>query len=179
MRYASIRKMDVSNGAGIGVSLFVQGCPFHCKGCFNQETWDFNGGKEWTKEVEEQFLGLVGQRFVRRVSILGGEPLCDENVGAVRDLITKIKSLYPSVDIWLFTGYNLMFAHLRLGDKVYRKLSYIKTGVYRQEEACDDNIQHGLRLATRNQEVTKIAGYDRDGPFDVTIDNKTKAVIFI
>lgn len=156
MRYASIRKMDISNGSGIGVSLFVQGCPFHCKGCFNQETWDFDGGKEWTEEIENAFLNLIGQRFVKRVSILGGEPLCEENANEVARLIIKIKMLYPDVEIWVFTGYNIMIANKMLGEDAMNSISYIKTGVYRQEEKCDDNIQYGLRLATKNQAVYKI-----------------------
>ena len=80
MRYAQIRSMDISNGEGIGVSLFVQGCPYHCKGCFNKETWDFDGGKEWNIETHSAFIGLVSKPYVKRVSILGGEPLVAENV---------------------------------------------------------------------------------------------------
>ena len=60
MRYSLIREMDVSNGWGVGISLFVQGCHFHCKGCFNQDTWDFNGGKEWTPEIEKKFIVSIG-----------------------------------------------------------------------------------------------------------------------
>ena len=71
MRYAKIRKMDISNGNGIGVSLFVQGCPFHCEGCFNQETWNFSGGKLWTEKTENQFLSLIDRDYIVRVSILG------------------------------------------------------------------------------------------------------------
>lgn len=56
MRYAQIRSMDISNGEGVGVSLFVQGCPFHCKNCFNSETWDFSGGKEWTEKTKNKFM---------------------------------------------------------------------------------------------------------------------------
>ena len=56
MRYSSMRNLDISNGEGVGVSLFVQGCPFHCKNCFNSDTWDFNGGKEWTEEVKDKFM---------------------------------------------------------------------------------------------------------------------------
>lgn len=106
MRYARIRKMDVSNGEGVGISLFVQGCHFHCKGCFNQETWDFNGGKEWTPEVEEQFIQLANKPYIKRISILGGEPLADENVRDVYYLITQLKSRYPEKKIWLYTGYE-------------------------------------------------------------------------
>jgi anaerobic ribonucleoside-triphosphate reductase activating protein len=74
MRYASIREMDITNGIGIGVSLFVQGCTHHCKGCFNPETWDFNGGKEWTQDIENKFIELCKRPHIDCVSILGGEP---------------------------------------------------------------------------------------------------------
>ena len=87
MRYSQIREMDISNGEGIGVSLFVQGCHFHCKGCFNQETWDFNGGKQWTKETKNKFVELAGKPYVKRISILGGEPLADENITEVYFLL--------------------------------------------------------------------------------------------
>ena len=107
MRYAQIRKMDISNGEGIGVSLFVQGCHFHCNGCFNIETWDFNGGKEWTKEVENEFLDLIDRPYIKRVSVLGGEPLADENVDDVLKLLIEIKTNYPDKEIWLYTGYTI------------------------------------------------------------------------
>lgn len=106
MRYSSIRKMDVSNGQGIGISLFVQGCHFHCRGCFNPETWDFNGGKEWTKEVEDKFLALANYEYIQRISILGGEPLCDENIETVSALVNKIRVLYPNKKVWVYTGYT-------------------------------------------------------------------------
>lgn len=98
--------MDVSNGEGLGVSLFVQGCHFHCRGCFNPETWDFSGGKEWTNEIKNKFLELAGRSYINRISILGGEPLCDENVTDVLLLIKDLKTKYPNKNIWLYTGYN-------------------------------------------------------------------------
>lgn len=107
MRYSQIREMDISNGEGIGVSLFVQGCHFHCKGCFNQETWDFNGGKQWTKETKNKFVELAGKPYVKRISILGGEPLADENITEVYFLFQTLKNLYPQKKIWLYTGYLL------------------------------------------------------------------------
>ena len=106
MRYAKIRKMDISNGSGVGISLFVQGCHFHCKGCFNQETWNFKGGKPWTPQIEEQFIELANKPYIKRISILGGEPLADENVETVYNLIIKLKNLYPDKQIWLYTGYT-------------------------------------------------------------------------
>ena len=107
MRYAQIRNMDISNGNDIGVSLFTQGCRFHCKNCFNKETWDFNGGKEWTEEIENKFFELINRPYIKRVSILGGEPLVDDNITDVFDLITKIKDEFPNKNIWLYTGYTL------------------------------------------------------------------------
>lgn len=107
MRYAQIREMDISNGKGIGVSLFVQGCPFHCKNCFNSETWDFNGGKEWNRGLTNKFLELVGKPHITRVSFLGGEPLANENVIGIHKLINEIRFLYPDKKIWLWTGYTV------------------------------------------------------------------------
>lgn len=106
MRYAQIRSMDISNGEGIGVSLFVQGCHFHCKNCFNSETWDFTGGKPWTDSIEEKFLQLIDRPYIKRISILGGEPLADENVETIYTLINKIKTMYPTKKVWLYTGYR-------------------------------------------------------------------------
>lgn len=105
MRYSQIREMDVSNGSGVGISLFVQGCHFHCKGCFNQETWDFNGGNEWTPEIEKKFFELANRPYIKRISILGGEPLANENVSTVMELIQKLKRQYPEKKVWLYTGY--------------------------------------------------------------------------
>ena len=107
MRYASIRNMDISNGDGLGVSLFVQGCHFHCKNCFNQETWDFQGGKKWTKEKKDLFLKLIENEYVERVSILGGEPLANENVETILELVKEIRMNFPEKKIWIYTGYKI------------------------------------------------------------------------
>ena len=108
MRYAQIRSMDVSNGKGVGVALFVQGCHLRCHNCFNQSTWDFNGGKEWTNETEKTFFMLIDKPYIQRICILGGEPLTEENIDAVYDLIIKIRLIFKdSKKIWLYTGYNL------------------------------------------------------------------------
>ena len=115
MRYASIRKTDVSNGLGIGISLFVQGCHFHCYNCFNQCTWDFNGGKEWNNDIKEKFLSLLKKDHIQRVSILGGEPLADENVSDIYSLIYDIRDKYPNKKIWMFSciGYlHRLFARI-------------------------------------------------------------------
>ena len=103
MRYASIRDMDVVNGVGIARSLFVQGCTHHCYNCFNQETWDFNGGKEWTKEIEDEFIEICKRPYIDCVSILGGEPL-DQDLDML-ELLRRIKKEVGK-PIYLWTGYT-------------------------------------------------------------------------
>ena len=106
MRYAQIRSMDISNGEGVGVALFVQGCHFHCYNCFNTETWDFNGGKTWESKIENKFFELINKPFINRISILGGEPLAEENIDNILNLINKIRVLFPKKRIWLYSGYT-------------------------------------------------------------------------
>ena len=105
IRYAQIRSLDLSNGEGIGVALFVQGCHFHCKNCFNPETWDFDVGKEWTLETQNKFIELASRPYIKRISILGGEPLADENLDDVLDLVNQIRLSFPQKSIWLYTGF--------------------------------------------------------------------------
>ena len=99
--------MDISNGEGVGVALFVQGCRFACKNCFNPDTWDFNGGKEWTQETEDKLVKLASRPYIKRLSILGGEPLVDENLDGVLHLVDRFRLLFPNKFIWLYTGYTL------------------------------------------------------------------------
>ena len=108
IHYASIRNLDISNGEGVGVALFVQGCPFnpHCYNCFNPDTWDFNGGKEWTPEVEDKLIELANRPYIKRLSILGGEPLADENLDGVLHLADRFRLSFPSKSIWLYSGYQ-------------------------------------------------------------------------
>lgn len=106
MRYAQIRNMDISDGEGVGVALFVQGCHFHCKNCFNPDTWNFNGGKEWNEQKETEFLELVNRPYIKRISLLGGEPLADENLNDILKLANKIHVLFPEKSIWVYTGYT-------------------------------------------------------------------------
>lgn len=106
MRYASIRSLDISNGEGVGVSLFVQGCDRHCFNCFNSETWNFNGGKEWTEKTKNKFMELIDRPYIKRVSFLGGECLADQNLDGVLDLIKEIRISFPEKTIWLYTGFE-------------------------------------------------------------------------
>lgn len=127
MRYAQILPFEVCNGEGIGCSLFTQGCRFNCKGCFNQETWDINGGKKLTKEIDDKFFEIIDKPYIKRVSILGGEPLIEENLSYLYHLITTIKKIYPDKKIWLYTGYTfdeLMSEHIYMNDDRQLILKY-------------------------------------------------------
>ena len=91
MRYNLIRKMDISNGPGVRVSIFMQGCEFHCKNCFNPETWDFKEGKEFTEETIEKVLDLSSKDYIVGLSILGGEPMHPVNVEGTTKLAKAFK----------------------------------------------------------------------------------------
>ena len=107
MRYSSIRQLDIANGPGCRVSLFVQGCSFHCPGCFNPGTQDFEGGKEFTDESYETIMKLAKPDHISGLSILGGEPLHPQNREAVLKLAKSFKTLYPQKTVWLWTGYQI------------------------------------------------------------------------
>lgn len=104
MRYSQIRSMDVSNGKGIGVAVFTQGCPIHCFNCFNKETWDYDGGDEWTDTEEGFVIKLMSSPHIKRLSILGGEPLIDRNIEPLTKLLKHVHSKYPNKMIWLYSG---------------------------------------------------------------------------
>lgn len=106
MHYNKIRKMDISNGPGVRVSIFVQGCTFHCKNCFNPETHDFNGGKEFDNHTINTILDLCQNDSIRGLSILGGEPLHPKNIEEVTRLAKTFKETYPNKDIWVWTGFH-------------------------------------------------------------------------
>lgn len=101
MRIAQYRNFDISNGVDIGVALYVQGCHFHCEGCFNETTWSFCGGKEYTNELKSLIIKDLSKDYIKRLTILGGEPLADENFKDVLELCKNIRK-----PIWLYTGYT-------------------------------------------------------------------------
>ena len=123
MRYADILKCDCVNGLGWGVSLYTQGCEKHCLGCFNPETWDFKAGKEFTKETQQAILQLLDQPYITRFSLLGGEPLAKQNRWEVAELLYHIKTTYPHIKIWIWTGYTWeqLMEEINQSDEEYNK----------------------------------------------------------
>ena len=125
MRYNKIRKMDISNGTGVRVSLFVQGCEFHCKNCFNPETWNFEGGKEFTSETLNTLMELCDDDKIKGLSILGGEPMHPNNRETVVDIMRAFKYRFPNKDIWMWTGYTLEKLLAENDDDVKSMLIYL------------------------------------------------------
>lgn len=105
MNYALIREMDISNGPGIRVSLFVSGCGFHCPGCFNQDAQDFDYGQKYTQETEDKILSAVSKPHVSGLSILGGDPLW-QNIEGLKQLKKLCTRIPKEKSIWLWTGFT-------------------------------------------------------------------------
>ena len=104
MRYAQIRDMDISNGKGIGCSVFLQGCSMnpHCPNCFNKSTWDFNGGYEWTDKETQLLFEILRKPYITRITILGGEPL--DQAKELLPLLSQIRNWLPNLKIWIYSG---------------------------------------------------------------------------
>lgn len=106
MRYNTIRKMDISNGPGVRVSIFEQGCTFNCKNCFNPETHDFAKGKEFTDETLDRLLKLCNNDNVEGLSILGGEPMNPKNIDETTRIAKAFKEKFPEKNLWVWSGYT-------------------------------------------------------------------------
>ena len=105
MNYGEIKKYDIADGPGVRVSLFVSGCTHCCEGCFNSQTWDFNFGKPFTEETEEEILKAMSPSHISGFTLLGGEPFEPQNQKVIVELLRKIKKAYPDKNIWCYTGY--------------------------------------------------------------------------
>ena len=149
MQFAQIRKMDISNGPGIGVSLFTQGCILRCKGCHNQDLWDYEGGTPYTKETEQRILTLLDRPHISRLSILGGEPLLVYNLKELARLLAKVPK---EKDVWLYTGYTLealKVANTPNTMRVLMGVDYLVDGPFIQEQK---DITLAFR-GSRNQRI--------------------------
>ena len=127
MKYAGIIKNDFSAAPGISVSFFVQGCPHHCKGCHNPETWDFDGGKEFTYDVLNDITeSLFANGISRSLAIMGGEPLCEQNIFLTLLVVKTIKETYPDVKIYIWSGYtyDYLMSHITTNLHLKQVLDY-------------------------------------------------------
>ena len=169
MRYNKIRKMDISNGPGVRVSVFMQGCTFNCKNCFNPETHDFRGGKEFTDETINKILELCDKDYVVGLSILGGEPMHPKNIEGTTKLAKAFKERYPNKTIWAWTGF--LFDRDLKDKEVMRYIDVLVDGQYKDE-------LHDFRLkwcGSSNQRVIDVKqSLDKK---DVVLLDETKEMI--
>ncbi|MCM1226663.1 MAG: anaerobic ribonucleoside-triphosphate reductase activating protein [Clostridium sp.] len=138
MNYSAIKKTDIANGVGVRVSLFVSGCTHHCKGCFNEETWDFNAGNLFTEEISKEIIEALSPNYISGLTLIGGEPLEIRNQPEVYKLVYKVKKLYPEKNIWCYSGYTFESdildpngkAHCDITDKLISMIDILVDGEF-------------------------------------------------
>ena len=152
-RYAGLITNDFANGTGTCVSFWTQGCPHHCPSCQNPETWDFQGGKEVPTDIRGQIIkAICANGITRNFSVLGGEPLCDENLDEVDKIITGVRTAYPQIKIFVWTGYILEELKEKKNDKINHILSQIDVLIDGPFIQAERDITLELR-GSRNQRV--------------------------
>lgn len=151
MRYAAIKQTDTVNGEGFAVSLWTQGCPFRCNGCWNDATWDFNGGNEWSQELEDELIELCKNEYKKCLSILGGEPLCEQNFDEVLKIAKRFKEELPEKKLFIWTGFTYDEV---LSDRKKEILEYTDVIVTGRFILNERDLNLYLR-GSRNQEVRR------------------------
>ena len=158
MRIAGLNKNDIVDGEGICVSLWVQGCPFHCDGCHNPQTWDFEGGDPAPADLKGQIVkAICANGIIRNFSILGGEPLCEENLDDVLNILTAIRTAYPLIKIYIWSGYT--FAEL-INKKDNRIIQILKQANYLIDGRYEKDLRD-ITLPLRGSSNQKIIELDK------------------
>lgn len=160
MRYAGIIYDDTAAAPGLSLSLYTQGCPLHCEGCHNQDMWDFDGGYEYTAEVQNRIIQSLNENGVlRNLCILGGEPLLEQNIEALHTLCAAARETYPDIKIYIWTGYTMdeitdrVSSNFFLHSLIFELTNTLITGRYEQ-----DKRDITLKLCgSWNQEVWKLS----------------------
>lgn len=159
MYYGNIKKIDVADGEGVRVSLFVSGCRNACPGCFNPETWNFKFGKEFTSETENEIIQALKPEHIQGFSLLGGEPFEEENQKVLAPFLEKLKAIYPKKDIWCWTGYildkdlqNGQRKHTEYTDRMLKCIDVLVDGPFIQEKK---NLMLEFR-GSENQRIIRL-----------------------
>lgn len=174
MNYATIKKYDIANGPGVRVSLFVSGCSHHCKGCFNPETWDFNYGKPFTAEVEDEIFKALEPDYIEGFSLLGGEPFEVENQRSLLPFVRKVKTRFPQKSIWCYSGY--LFDRDLTGDSAVncectaKLLSYIDIMIDGEFIETKKNLNIKFR-GSENQRIIDVQKSLKEGKVCTVSDN--------
>lgn len=152
-RYAGLMTNDFANGTGVCVSFWTQGCPHHCKGCQNPETWDFEGGLELPTDIRGQIIkAICANGITRNFSVLGGEPLCSQNIEEVDQIITSVRAAFPQIKIFVWTGYTLEELQKEKNKHIINILSKIDILIDGKYEEEQRDITLELR-GSKNQRI--------------------------
>ena len=154
MNYGGIKAVDIANGPGVRVSLFVSGCRNHCPGCFQPETWDFDYGQPFTKETEEEVMKALRPEWIQGLTLLGGDPMEPENEAALIPFVKRVRAELPEKDIWLYTGYP----YEKVKDSALLSLvDVVVDGPFVEAEK-----DAGLAFrGSRNQQIIRIGGKEK------------------
>lgn len=162
MNYADIKNVDVANGPGIRVSLFVSGCTHRCKECFNPESWDFNYGKPFDEKTASKLMALLEPDYVRGLSLLGGEPFAPENQASVLAFVRQVRDKLPKKDVWCWTGY------------LYEDLAAGKVGAHSRELLAElDVLVDGPFILEQKDITLRCRGSANQRVLDVPMSLKT------
>lgn len=164
MRYNKVRKMDISNGPGVRVSIFMQGCTFNCKNCFNPETHDFAGGEEFDEDVIDEVLKLCENEHVEGLSILGGEPMHPINIEGTTELAKKFKEKFPNKNLWVWTGF--LFDRDLQNKEVLKYIDVLVDGQY-VDELRDPRLKYN---GSSNQRVIDVQNSLKTGKVELYKD---------
>lgn len=153
MNFIDIKTLDIANGPGCRISLFVSGCNHHCKGCFNPESWDFNAGKEFTMEEENKIIDLLSPTYISGLTVLGGEPMDPRNTERVYEFLQHVRQVYPDKSIWVYSGYTIYELMKRPGSRKILKLIDVLVDGEFVEDLKDINLQY---CGSTNQSIIDI-----------------------
>lgn len=162
MNYLEITKCDISNGLGIGVCLWVSGCNMHCKGCHNPSSWDCHAGRPFDDKAKDELFKALNKPWVDRLTLTGGHPFAPFNIGQCLDLISEVKTKYPNIKIWVYTGY--LFEDL--DKQIVKDIDVIVDGSYIEEQR---DITIAFR-GSRNQRIVDVQQSLKQGKV-ITLQN--------
>lgn len=161
MNYANIKYYDIADGTGVRTSIFVSGCTHHCKGCFNEVTWDFGYGEPFTPAVEQKILDSLKPSYIAGITLLGGEPFEPVNQRGLIGLLRRVHKEYPEKTIWAYSGYTYERdilnpegrAHCEVTDELLSYIDVLVDGEFILEQR-DISLQF---RGSRNQRILHLS----------------------
>ena len=173
MNYAGIRYDDIANGEGIRTTLYVSGCTHKCPDCFSKQTWNFNYGEKFTEEIRDKIIDSVEEKYYQGITIMGGDPLEDENCDAVLDLILKFRERYSDTkDIWLYTGW-------RLEDLLKQKVDEVHDSLHAQILMNIDVLVDGPFVKELSDKRLLFRGSSNQKIYHINTDREKHQIILV